>query len=411
MAGFFLCVLLIFAMGDIGMKYGITYSVYIRSAFGKNGAHIAGLVRVIAAVFFTGFQTYVAATALNIIGYKLIGFSNIWVALIIFQSLQVWNAAKGVKSMAIFDTIATVFLAITLVLLMFTLLRNYSTTLGSVLLQTPVDNGIPVSYPMAIAGAIGGWIALAPTFMDITRNVKRNKNFATQTFWQRNKYILLALALGVSVVSPLNVGTGMVSGIVSGTWNPIEFATIAFADNWFMMLVSFLAVMFAQWSTNTGANMLPAANIIVNFWPKRITYSIAMVIVGVVSLVIMPWKTADVFNDYLGYLATALGPILGIMMTDYFIIRKGKLNVEALFHSGGQYSYWKEYNPAALIAFFVPLVIGIIFIPVAFQFYACFAMSMVMYWALMQYWIIPKYPQAELEEGYVPNYHYDGTDA
>jgi NCS1 family nucleobase:cation symporter-1 len=405
--GFLICVILMFFTGDIGLTYGITYSVYIRSCFGTLGSHFAGAIRVLSCIFWAGFQTYVAATALSAICLSLTGYSNFWVSIIIFSVLQIYNAAKGVKSMAIFDTFATVFLAIALVVLTGVLLSQNNQTIIGVFSMPAVPTDKYLSLPLAIASAAGGWICIAPTFMDITRTMKRSPNFATQNFWQRNKGVLIATLLGITVISPTVVSTGMISGLLSGTWNPIEYAVQAFPDNPLMLILCFLAVLFAQWSTNTAANMLPAANIIVNFNPKRITYVKAVVIVGVVSVVIMPWRLLVYFVNVMAFLAAVLGPVLGIMLSDYFLIRKRKLNVAALYQKGGQYSYWKEYNPAAIVTLIISIIL-IFIVWFDYGFYVGFVVSIILYWLLMKYWIIPKYPQAELADDYQPDYFYHG---
>src|SRR5699024_523217 len=101
--GYLICVVFMIFIGDIGLTYGITYSVFIRSCFGIKGSHIPGVIRLISCLFWAGFQTYVAATALNAILLTTIGVSNLWVCIIVFQAVQVINAARGVKSMAIFN--------------------------------------------------------------------------------------------------------------------------------------------------------------------------------------------------------------------------------------------------------------------------------------------------------------------
>ena len=109
-------------------------------------------------------------------------------------------------------------------------------------------------------------------------------------------------------------------------------------------------------------------------------------------------------------MANALGPVLGIMCTDYYIIRRRKLNVEALYMRNGQYSYWKEWNPAAIVSLVISFAASLL-VRIDFGFFVGLPISVVLYYLLMKFWIIPKYPQEELSEGYQPNYTFDGTQS
>ncbi|MDR2079534.1 MAG: cytosine permease [Treponema sp.] len=407
--GYLICVILIVFIGDIGLTYGITYSVFIRSSFGYLGSHLPGLVRVVSCLFWCGFQTWLAATAMDAIMVIATGYSNLWLMIILFTIIQVANACFGIKAMAKFDGPAVVFLLIVLAVLLGTIINMNNTSVITIM-QTAADPTAPkISIALAISGAAGGWIAIPVTFMDISRTMKRKRDFATQSFWQRNKGVVFSTLVGITIISPVMMLCGLISGVLTGTWNPIEFAQIAFASKPAVLIICFLSILFAQWSTNTAANMLPAANILVNINPKLVKFPYAMILVGILSVVIRPWIYLSKLYFMLAILSALVGPLLGILLTDYYILRKRKLNVPALFKKGSQYEYANNFNPAGIISLVVSCVIGML-CSMDFALYIGMAVSMILYYVLMKYWIIKKYPQAELDPDYNPVYDYDGRD-
>lgn len=159
------------------------------------------------------------------------------------------------------------------------------------------------------------------------------------------------------------------------------------------MILCFIVIVFAQWSTNTAANLLPPALVLLNFSPK-IKYWMSTIICGVISIGIMPWKiqsSGGFLVDIQSWISQMLGPIIGIMLCDYFIIRKCKLNVKDLYTAGGQYTYYKGFNLSALVALFGAFLIGLNFGDYAF--FAGLMISVVLYWILMTQITLKKYEQ------------------
>ncbi len=265
--GYLICVALIIFTGDIGLTYGITYSVFIRSPFGYLGSHLAGLVRVVSCLFWCGFQTWLAASAMNEIVKIFTGYENLWLMIVLVTIAQIVNACYGVKAMAKFDIPAVLFLLVVLIVLMAGILMMNDANVLDILRLPTEETTVKTTLALAVAGAAGGWIAIPVTFMDISRTMKRSPDFATQSFWQRNRKVIIGTLTGITIVSPCIMLCGLISGVLTGTWNPIEFAQIAFSSKPVVLVVCFMAILFAQWSTNTDANMLPAANILVNISP------------------------------------------------------------------------------------------------------------------------------------------------
>lgn len=409
--GYFLIAAVCMFTGEVGLRYGINFPVYSRACFGYVGTHVPGLIRALPCWFWCGFQTYIAATAMNQIMYMITGVSALWVMVILFTLVQVANAAFGVKAMAKFDWLAIPILAVVLAIIMGALLQYFDATIIGVLTAPAVnDTGIVISFPAAVIAICGGWLCVAVNFCDFTRTMKRPKDFESLGFVRRNLNATLAAAIGLSLIASLIMIMGLVSGPLTGSWSPVDYAVVAFEDNIFMLIVCLLAILFASWSTNTAANLMPAANILSNINPKYISYAMACVISGFLSLAMQAWKFADDFYIVQLILAAMVGPICGILISDYFLVRKRKLNVRDLFRADGQYRYAKNVNPAAMITLGLSFIISF-FVDQSYAFFIALPFSIFCYWALMKYWIVKKYPQAEIEDpNYQPDFNYDGSD-
>ena len=403
--GYTSVVLLVVLVGDIGLTYGLTFSVYVRSCFGYVGTHIPGVIRLVTCWFWLGFQTGIGALALDAVVESLTGYSNFWLMAILFTAAQVLNTAYGVKGIAKFNWFAMVFLIIVLLGLMVVILNDYNTTVFEVFSQAASNVGQSTSFALAVSGAAGAWFAVSINAMDFTRTMKKSPNYNKQRFLKRNFGFVLSSFGGLTISGIMVIAIGMVSGITTGTWSPIDFAISAFQDQEVMMMICFISILLAQWSTNSGSNLLPAANILMNFSPKHIGFVTALVISSIASLALRPWVLIEHLSFVLAVLGACGGPVVGIMISDYYLVRKRKLNLPELYRKDGQYKYWKDINPAAFISFFASLLVSFT-ISVDIAIYLSLIISIPLYWALMKYWIVKVYPQAELQKSFVPVYTY-----
>lgn len=374
--------------GDIGIKYGIPFTVYTRACFGYKGSYIAGFIRAIPCFFWFGFQTWVGAVALNEVMKIFVGYSNVTILIILFGAIQVINAIYGLKAMAKFDWIAIPTLAIVLGAMMFWLLKSNNVTVIDILATPGKNNG---SFSFAVMGIAGGWITMALNSPDLTRNLKRSPDFEKQSFLQRNKNSIIAQILGLVLVGAAILIVGMTAGILTGTWNPIDVAIQSFGKSKPIVLIfSFLTIVFAQWSTNTAANLLPPAYILINIFPK-LRFAIATILSGIIGIIIMPWKFGNYLVQFQAITSGLLGPIVGIMIADYYIIRKQKLNIKDLYEEGGQYTYKNNFNPAGILSLIISFIIAMIFSDYAF--FIGFGLSVILYIVFMNRMVLKKYDQ------------------
>jgi NCS1 family nucleobase:cation symporter-1 len=377
--------------GDIGLKHGIPFAVYVRAPFGYLGAHVPALVRGLPAVFWFGFQTWLGATALNIIMETLTGYSNLWLIIVVFGIFQIINTALGINAIARFDWLAAPILIVTGVVMEVLLLQRYDITMAQ-LFSTRGEGGI--SFLSAIAIMAGAQITMAVNIADFTQFLTRPAG--SEGNWVRRNFgSAWSQLFGLVPPMAFFVIVGMTSGIATGEWNPILVMAEIFGENpvvLIFVLASF--VIFAQVASNTGQNLLPPGYVFVNLFPRRITFPVAVTAAGVIGLLIQPWNFAEIIPTILLYISAGLGPIVGIMVSDYYLLRKRELNVDELYRAGGQYEYWHNVNPAALIVYFGSAIAGILIPDLAF--FAAMIVSVVLYYVLMKVWILDAYPQSEI---------------
>lgn len=381
--------ILLVLTGDIGLKYGIPYSVYARAPFGYLGAHIPALIRALPAIFWFGYQTWLGSMAVNEIMKVLTGYSNLILIIILFGAFQIINTALGINAIEKFDWVATPILFLTGLYIEYALITKYDITFDTFFQGG--EGG--VSFLTAMAIIAGTQITMAVNIADITRSVKKGKS---DKFFNLNKGSMNAQFWGLIPSVVMFVVIGMTSGIATGEWNPITVMTDVFKDNTFVLIFVLGAfVIFAQIASNTGQNLMPPGYVFVNLFPRKLKFSTAVMIAGVIGLLIRPWVFAEYTTTISLLISCLLGPILGIMVSDYYLVRKRQLNIDDLYQGNGQYRYFNNFNPAAFIVFIPGVVAGLLFPNNAF--FISTIVGIVTYYLLMKFWIIKRYPQKELE--------------
>jgi len=381
-------------LGDFGIKYGIPYAVFIRACFGYLGTHIPATVRAVPAIFWFGFQTWMGAAALNEISKILFDYSNLTLLIILFGAIQILNTAMGMDAIKKFENLASPAILIIGIYLQYLVMKNFDVTLSS-LFSLEGNGGLSLGYGVVVF--MGLYITMALNASDFTRFLKVNKQDRQGKWWKTNKGSSIAHTFGLLSSMILFTIIGMTSGVATGNWDPIAVMTEVLGEgNPFILVVCLAFVILAQWSTNISANLLPPAYIVVNYFPKKITFTQGAIIAGIVGLLMQPWQFADYLPQILIAISALLAPIAGIMFCDYYLLRKRQLNLEELYRSGGQYKYWNNINPAALIAY-IPAGITVYIFP-DYGFFSAFIVSNVLYYPLMKYWIGKKYYQPEIYE-------------
>ncbi|MEB0138134.1 MULTISPECIES: NCS1 family nucleobase:cation symporter-1 [unclassified Undibacterium] len=352
-------------IGHAGAKYGIPYAVLARSSFGVRGARLPALMRAIVACGWYGIQTWFGAQMIYTLGGVLLGHPlggepiaglGINVAqllcFLLFWGIQFWYIFHGMDAIRRLET----YTAPLKILICFLLLGWVYNQVGSFgpLLDQPsqfVAGGKKagqfwiVFWP-SLTAMVGFWATLALNIPDFTRFAKSQKDqLLGQTIGLPAPMGLLAL-LAVIVTSATVVLYG------KALWDPVDVASRMSGA---AVLIALVILLIDTVSVNLAANLVGPAYDFSALHPQRISYRTGGYITASIALVMMPWKILEttqgyVFTWLIGYSAL-LGPIAGILIVDYYLIRKTRIELAELYSDTGIYSYRQGWNPAAVIAF------------------------------------------------------------
>jgi NCS1 family nucleobase:cation symporter-1 len=246
---------------------------------------------------------------------------------------------------------------------------------------------------------MGFWSALAIDIPNITRYIHSPKH--EKNWFKRNKNNLIPHITALPIVQTFMGLIGAASFLATGDWNPIN--AIIVAGGGFTLFFILAMVVLAQWSTNNAANLIPAAMTYINAGAKvNMPYWVGILLAGLVGILCQPHNILNQLFVYLGAYGAILSAVCGILIVDYYIIRKRRVNVEELFRKQGQFRYWKGINPAGMIAWIIGGGLALYFRD--YMYFIGLGTGGVLYYILMKYWVIKVYPQKEIESNYSDKY-------
>lgn len=394
---------------DIGTEHGLSFAVYLRAPFGTTGTHLPAVSRGIVAAIWFGVQTYLGALAINGIVEYFTGFSGWFLWYLLFGVVQIVNTAMGIKAVERLAAIAAPAIIAVAVWMYFTL-EDLAQTQGQNIWDFAGDT--PISVVSLFVANMAFWSALAVDIPNLTRFVKTESGAAS--FRRRNRNVFVAQFIALPVTQTFVALIGAAAFIAAGDWNPV---TVIQGQSTGLTLVVLLAlVVLAQWSTNNAANLIPAALTFVNAGAPRLHYKWGVALAGVVGTLAMPWLILNNLFTFLGYYGALLSAVGGIMIADYYVLRRRRLNVPDLYRANGQFRFLGGFNPAGLLAWAVAG--GLALWQLEYAYLVGLPVGMVVYLLLMKMWILPSHPQAEITSGYSDEYlatsvgkewAYDGT--
>ncbi len=355
--------------GHAGAKYGIPFPVFARASFGTIGANIPALLRAIVACGWFGIQAWIG-------GYSLFLMLNIWwpalgnlpeifpasfglqtgpaICFLIFWLLNMYVVYLGVESIKKLLVFKAFFLPIAALALLIWAI-NAGNGLGPILQQpskfTDSASFFTYFFP-ALTGMVGFWATLSLNIPDFTRYAKSQQA-------QINGQVI-GLPPSMTIFSFIGVVVTSATVIIYGEtiWDPLVLA--GKFENKILVSIAMIAVAISTLATNIAANIVSPANDFANLSPKKINFRKGGYITGVLGILIFPWKLiADpngyIFTWLIAY-SSLLGPVGGIMIADYYFIRKQQLHIADLYKHSGRYGFKNGFNHAAVIA----LLLGIL---------------------------------------------------
>lgn len=381
--------------GDIGIEHGLSFPVYMRAPFGTVGTHIPSIIRGLTASFWFGINTFFGATAMNAILFTLTGFDNWFVCFVIFAAVQLLNTALGIKAVERFADLAAPIIII-ISAWMYTTLSDRALEQGREVwswIESPVTGGAAVTaFLIVIFSNMGFWATLAADIPSISRFIKAPKY--ERNWLKRNKSSIVGSMIALPITQTFMVAIGGVSYIAVSNYDPV--VALQEAATGIVLGVLLLMIIFAQWSTNASANIIPAATIFSNVGGPRVPFWAGVVIAGIVGSVVQPWNLFDVLIPVLLIVGGILSAIVGILFADYYLLRKRRVNVHDLYEGKGQFKYTKGFNLAGFIAWFAGGAAA--YYLANYSFIVGFVVGGGLYYILAKYWYFKKYQQAEIED-------------
>lgn len=347
-----------------GTKYGIPFPVYCRAAFGTLGANIPALLRALVACGWFGIQAWIGGAAIYKICLVLFGWEQaepiaalgISAAelgcFLFFWGINMWVIYRGIDTIRFLLNIkAPLLIALGLALLAWA--YQQAGGFGPILSQpSAFDEGgrqagqFWAYFFPALTGMVGFWATLSLNIPDFSRYAKSQKDQAVGQAVGLPATMALYSFIGVAVTSATIIIYG------EAIWDPVDVLTRF--SNPVVLVVSMLALCIATLATNIAANVVSPANDFAHLAPKLISFRMGGYITGVIGILMMPWKlVADpsgyIFTWLIGY-GALLGPIGGILIADYFVIRKRNLDLSALYDKQGEYKFRGGFSLVAIIA-------------------------------------------------------------
>jgi len=359
-----------------GTKYGVSFPVLSRAAFGTKGANVPAMLRAIVACGWFGIQTWIGGTALDaLFSVMSPGWANLfggagvlsvpihtWIGFFLFWGIQVFIILKGVEGIKHLETWSAPLLLLGgLVLLFWASWRAGG--LGRVLKESAALQKQQANFwhifPGALTASVGYWATLSLNIPDFTRYARS----------QKSQMLGQALGLPLTMTAFAFIGVAVTSAtlLIYGVAIPNPVDLMARFNNVLIILFATAVIFAAQLTTNMAANVVSPSNDFSNLNPKLISYVTGGLITAVVGVLMMPWKLmgsmgAYIFTWLIGY-SGLMGAIAGILICDYWVLRNQRLNLAALFDTRGIYSYANGINWRAMItlaAAIAPVVPGFI---------------------------------------------------
>jgi nucleobase:cation symporter-1, NCS1 family len=351
-----------------GTKYGIPFPVFARAAYGTAGSNLPALMRAIVACGWFGINAWIGGEALHtffsalvprwdtLLGGALFGYAlTRWISFLLFWALNIYVIYRGMNLLRKVENWAAPFVLVMTAILLVWALRQA----GGVgpLLSAPgrfnsFSDFMPVFVP-SLTAMIGFWATLSLNMPDFTRfGRSQREQVVGQTVALPTTMTVFA-AMSVMITSAaLAIYSGLPAEQKAQLWDPMKLVG-QFSQVW-VVAVSMFTVVVATLAVNIAANVVSPANDFANAFPRWISFRTGGLITGVVGILMQPWRLlADpsgyIFSWLLGY-SGGLGSIAGVLIADYWLVRRKSLALADLYRRRGAYTYTSGWNWRAVAA-------------------------------------------------------------
>ena len=352
-----------------GTKYGVPFPVFVRASFGVRGANFAAIARALVACGWFGIQTWIGGLALDALtSAAWSGWADIpghqFIAFFVFWAIQLVIILRGIEGVKWFESYsAPLLIGGSLALLIWGFVAGggianvFSTSAQLQQGQAPFWS---LFWP-SLAANVGYWITLSLNIPDFTRYAKS----------QRSQVLGQALGLPLTMTAFSFIGIAVTAATVvvfgEAIWDPVVLVTRLASDFPIVLIIAMIVIVLAQISTNMAANVVSPSFDFSNLAPKYISFRTGGIITAIIGVISFPWVLfnnvgAYIFTWLVGY-GSLLGAIGAVMIADYWILRRRRLDVTELYKPDGRYVYsggWNWRAIAAVLIGVIPVLPGFI---------------------------------------------------
>ncbi|ALC88928.1 allantoin permease [Bacillus sp. FJAT-18017] len=334
----------IFALNDRpGYKEGIPYVVQLRMSFGIKGTVISSLLRGVPAIVWYGIQSWIGGTALNEIA-KIVtngSFDNVAICFVALQLFQIVLSLFGFHAIKWVETIASVVFMAALVYVFGILLTSHSTEIAQNWVQAKGSWGLP--FFGLIMVFLGNYAGIFVSAADYSRELKTGMSDKKRGLLY---FIPITLSYGFVII------IGAMLAAATGVTNPAQALPIVIDNPYISVFVSAFIVV-AVIATNMVANIVPPAYVITLL--TKLKYKASVTVTGLLALGAFPWlliqeSSSKGLNMFILIYSAFLGPVIAILLVDYYLLRKQNVDIVDLYKENGSFA---GFNPASLIAMFI----------------------------------------------------------
>src|SRR5687768_3042340 len=385
-----------------GTKYGIPFPVFARAAYGTVGSNLPALMRALVACGWFGIQAWIGGQAIHIFFSSFIpGWNTLlggaigghtpteWLSFLIFWALNIFIVYRGMNLLRRVENWAAPFVLVMTAILLAWIL--YEAGGVGFLLNEPgkfqtFGEFFPIFIP-SLTAMIGFWATLSLNMPDFTRFGKsQREQVVGQTVALPTTMVVFA-AMGILITSAAVVVFPHMNP--ADAWDPVKL--VGQFSQPLVVAISMFTIVVATLSVNIAANVVSPANDFANAFPKWISFRTGGLITGIIGILMQPWKLlADpsgyIFSWLLGY-SGGLGSIAGVLIADYWIVRRKNLNLGDLYRTRGEYAGWNWRAVVATLlgCFFawIGLIIPTLRPLYDYAWFVGFGVAFVVHWGLM----------------------------
>jgi nucleobase:cation symporter-1, NCS1 family len=378
-----------------GARYGIPFPVFARSSFGVLGANVPAILRALVACGWFGIQTWIGGEAINTLLAAIFrGWNHPWLCFFLFWLLNVVVIIRGIETIRFLQGItapALILLGLAMLGWAFHKAGGFGPMLSSPSKFKTFGEFFAFFVP-SLNGVVAFWATIALNIPDFTRYAKG----------QREQMVGQAIGLPPAMTFYAFIGVAVTSATVvlfgQAIWDPV--VVMSRLGNPFAVVIAMIALLAATLNVNVAANVVSPANDFSSIYPRKISFRTGGLITCVIGgLVFQPWKLLANYGNYifgwLGGYSSFLGPIAGVLIADYYLVRKKIILTDDLYERGRFYEFSKGVNWRAIAALVVGIgvaLIGLAVKPLAILFdYAWFVGFLVSFFVYLA--IMPRAPK------------------